>query len=151
MSRKIVGLSLLVAIAAAVVAVMPAAGRSDGRQLSAAYCTNANAMPKPGACISLSFGDQTVQGYTDSPNRAISLRPGVYWLTVNDNSTAHNFALEDPSGADQTVTDITGTPGLVTVKVLLTPGSWVLYCAAADHRAMGMYVDLDVSGVGQAE
>lgn len=144
--RKIVGLALLAGLIAAAVAVMSPVARSDGRQLTGAYCTNANAMPKPGACISVSDGDQTAEGYTDSPDRSIAIRPGVYWVTVDDTSTAHNFVLESPDGADQQITGVVDTPGAVTIKVNLTPGPWVLFCAP--HRSMGMYVDLDVGGVG---
>ena len=145
--RKIVGLALLAGLIATAVAGTSPAARSDGRQLTAAYCTNPNAMPKPGACISLSDGDQTAQGYTDSADRSIAVRPGVYWLTVDDTSSAHNFVLESPDGADQQITDVVDTPGEVTIKVDLTHGTWVLFCAP--HRPMGMYVDLDVGGVGQ--
>ena len=125
-----------------------ARGQSDeGRQLAGVYCTNPNAMPKPGACISLSFDGQTAQGYTDSPSRVLALRPGIYWLSVTDNSAAHNFSLESPDGIDQDLTGVADAPGTVTVKVDLTHGSWVLFCDP--HRAMGMYVDIEVGGVGQ--
>ena len=147
--KKIVGLALLAAATAAAVAFTTPAARSDGRQLSGVFCTNAQAMPKPGACIQLSNGGQTAQGYTDSPDRSLTLQPGVYWLTVNDSNTAHNFSLESPDGSDQDITGIPDTPGLVTVKVNLTHGTWVLFCDADDHRAMGMYVDIQVGGIGQ--
>jgi plastocyanin len=126
----------------------PAAAEPDiGRQLNAQYCTNPMAMPKPGACIALTFNAQTAQGYTDSPDRTLIVRPGTYWLTVTDDSTAHNFSLARPDGTDTDITDVAGTPGAVTVKVNLTQGTWVLFCEP--HRAMGMYVDLVVGGVGQ--
>lgn len=120
---------------------------TDGRQLVGLFCTNPNAMPKPGACIQLAYGEQTAQGYTDSPKRVLTLRPGIYWLTVTDNSPVHNFSLESPDGVDQDITGIADTPGLVTVKVNLTHGTWVLFCEP--HRGMGMYVDIEVGGVGQ--
>jgi hypothetical protein len=147
--RKIAALAALALAASAVVAGFGVAGaRSDGgRQLSGVYCTNPNAMPKPGACIQLSFADQVAQGYTDSPNRVLTLRPGIYWLTVDDNNAAHNYELESPDGSDQELTGVADTPGAVTYKVNLTPGTWVLFCDP--HRAMGMYVDIQVGGVGQ--
>ena len=135
------------AVAAAVTAVVVGAASADGRQLTGAFCTNAQAMPKPGACISLAFDGQTAQGYTGSQERVLTLRPGTYWLTVNDTSTAHNYSLEGPDGSDQDITGIADAPGLVTVKVNLTHGTWVLFCDP--HRPMGMYVDLEVGGVGQ--
>lgn len=115
------------------------------RQLVGAFCSNPAAQPKPGACISLSYQGQTAIGYTGSEDRLLTLQPGTYWLTVNDNSAAHNFALESPDGSVQAVTGVSDTPGWVTVKVTLTPGAWVLFCAADDHRADGMYVDLQVA------
>lgn len=120
---------------------------AEGRQLVGEFCSNSHAKPKPGACISLSFEGQTAQGYTDSPNRLIELRPGTYWLTVNDNSPAHNFALEDPSGSAQVITGVADTPGWVTVKVDLTHGTWRLLCVP--HDEFGMYVGIEVGGVGQ--
>jgi hypothetical protein len=147
--KKIVVFAALALAVAAVVSGLGAAGaRSDvGRQLAAVYCSNPNAMPKPGACIQLSFADQAAQGYTDSPNRVLTLQPGVYWLTVDDNSTAHNYELESPNGSDQELTAVADAPGAVTYKVNLTHGTWVLFCDP--HRAMGMYVDIEVGGVGQ--
>jgi hypothetical protein len=121
--------------------------RADGRQLAAEFCTNPNALPKPGACIALSSDGQTAQGYTGSPDRVLTLRPGIYWLTVDDNSAAHNFSLESPDGAAQDITGVTDTPGQVTIKVNLTPGTWTLFCRS--HLAFGMFVAIDVGGEGQ--
>ncbi len=114
------------------------------RQLVGEFCSNPAALPKPGACISLSYQSQTAVGYTGSDNRLLTLTPGTYWLTVNDTSAAHNFALESPDGNDQIITGVTDTPGWVTIQVTLTPGTWVLFCAADDHRADGMYVNIQV-------
>jgi plastocyanin len=140
----IVGLAIAIA---ATTAVIVGTASADGRQLTGTFCTNAQAMPKPGACISLAFDGQTAQGYTGSQERTMTLRPGTYWLTANDNSTAHNFSLESPDGSDQELTPVADAPGSVTVEVHLTPGAWVLFCAP--HRPMGMYVDIEVGGVGQ--
>jgi plastocyanin len=122
---------------------------ADGRPLTGEFCTNANAMPKPGACIQLSYDGQTAQGYTNSSNRTLNLRPGTYWLSVNDTSSAHDFSLEDPNGSDQNLTAVAATPGWVTTKINLTPGTWVLFCDP--HRAMGMYININVGGVGQVD
>jgi plastocyanin len=148
MRKKLAGAALLAALAVVLLTVGPIAiGSAEGRQLVGQFCTNPSAMQKPGACIQLSSDEQTAQGYTDSRNRTLTLRPGIYWLTVTDNSTAHNFSLESPDDSDQDITGIADTPGAVTVKVNLTPGTWVLFCEP--HRAMGMYVDIEVGGVGQ--
>lgn len=135
----------LVISAALALAATPAS--ADGRQLVGEFCSNAQAQPKHGACIHLSFDGQSAQGYTDSPNRVLELRPGTYWLTVNDNSTAHNFALEDPSGSVDIITGVADTPGWVTVKVDFTHGTWRLLCVP--HDEFGMFVDIEVGGVGQ--
>ncbi len=116
------------------------------RQLIGKFCSNPAAQPKPGACISLSYQGQTAVGYTGSEDRLLTLRPGTYWLTVDDTSAAHNFALESPDGTDQTITGVPDTPGWVTVKETLTPGTWVLFCAADGHRGDGMYVTIQVTG-----
>ena len=133
-----------IAVACAMVAVPASA---DGRELVGQLCTNPNALPKHGACISLSFDGQSAEGYTGSPERVLELRPGTYWLRVNDNSPAHNFALESPSGETQVITGVADTPGWVTVKVDLTHGTWRLLCVP--HDEFGMFVDLEVGGVGQ--
>ena len=147
---KIKSASYLVALviaAAWALAATPAS--AEGRQMVGEFCTNSDAKPKPGACISLSFDGQTAQGYTDSSNRTLELRPGTYWLSVNDNSPAHNFALEDPSGSEQVITGVADTPGWVTVKVNLTHGTWRLLCVP--HDEFGMYVEIEVGGVGQVD
>jgi plastocyanin len=151
MNKKIIvasAISLLGALIGVFVAVGPiAAGSAEGRQLAGEFCTNPQALPKAGACISLSSDGQTAQGYTGSPNRQLTLRPGTYWLTVNDNSAMHNFSLQGPDGLDEDITGIPDTPGSVTVEVHLTHGLYTLFCDP--HRAFGMYVDIEVGGVGQ--
>lgn len=119
------------------------------RQLVGEFCSNPAALPKPGACMSLSYQGQTAVGYTGSTTRLLTLRPGTYWLSVNDTSTAHNFALESPDGTDTDLTGVTDAPGWVSVKVDLTPGTWVLFCSADDHRGDGMFVDIQVGGAAQ--
>lgn len=148
MRKTIAGLSTLAALIAVPATVAPiGVASADGRQLTGQFCTNANAMPKPGACISLAFEGQVAEGYTGSSERTLTLRPGTYWLTVNDNSTVHNVSLAGPDGTDADLTEVADAPGWVTVKIDLTPGAWVLFCDP--HRMMGMYVDIEVGGVGQ--
>lgn len=119
------------------------------RQLAGEFCSNPAAEPMSGACISLSYQGQTAVGYTGSTSRVLTLKPGTYWLTVNDTKTTHNFALETPDGSDTDITGVADTPGRVAVKVTLTPGTWVLFCSADDHREDGMFVDIQVGGPGQ--
>jgi plastocyanin len=149
--RKTIAAVLLIAalVAVAVMAGRVAVGSAEGqgRQLVGGFCTNPNALPKPGACMALSVGETTAQGYTASPDRVLTLRPGTYWLTVNDTSAVHNFSLEDPNGVDDDLTGIRDAPGEVTVKVNLTHGTYTLFCDP--HRMMGMYVVIEVGGVGQ--
>jgi hypothetical protein len=140
----------LVALIVALATIGPSVAQaSSGRQLVGEFCTNDNALPKPGACLSLAFGDQMAEGYTGSADRVLALRPGTYWFVVNDNATVHNFSLEAPDGTDQDLTGVADAPGWVTVKVNLTPGTWVFFCDP--HRSYGMYVDIVVGGVGQVD
>jgi plastocyanin len=148
MRKSLAGVLLLTAVVAVLVTVGPiAVGSAEGRQLVGQFCTNPQAMPKPGACISLAYDGQTAHGYTGSVDRTIALRPGTYWVTVTDNSATHNFSLESPDGSDQDLTGVADTPGSVTFKVDLTHGTWTLFCDP--HRAMGMYVLIEVGGEGQ--
>jgi hypothetical protein len=142
-------LVLVVAVTAVGVGVGIASAEdtAPGRTLIGRFCANPNALPKPMACIEASYGGETAQGYTGSTTRDIALRPGDYWLSVYDDMTAHNFSLKGPDGASTDITDVAGTPGWVTVKVHLTHGRWELYCIP--HESFGMYVNLDVGGVGQ--
>ena len=144
--RRVVIVLAAMAVALATIG-STAVQASDGRQLVGEFCSNPSATPKATACMSLSFGGQTAQGYTDSPDRVLTLRPGTYWLTVNDNLAAHNYSLESPDGVDQDLTGVADTPGPVTIKVNLTHGTWVLFCDP--HRSYGMYIDINVGGVGQ--
>jgi hypothetical protein len=148
--KRLAAAALLTPMLAALVpGGIAAADTAVGRQLVGEFCTNSQAQPKPGACLSLTFDGQTAEGYTNSPNRTLVLRPGTYWLSVNDESTAHNFSLETPDGLDQDITGIAATPGWVTLKIQLKHGTYTLFCDADDHRADGMYVQIEVGGVGQ--
>src|SRR5262245_40550343 len=123
-----------------IAAFTSAAASADGRELAGTFCGS--------RCISFTFHDAT----TTSTNRTdFTLRPGIYWLTVNDPSTVHNFSLRSPDGTDQEITTDPGNPGLVTVKILLTHGSYRLFCDFDSHEAQGMYVDFEVGGVGQVD
>jgi hypothetical protein len=132
------------------------AGSEHGRVLDAAFCTHfVDASPFPiGLCIELKFGDQTVQGFFDSPGQ-ISLRPGNYWLKVKDTSSAHNFSLTGPDGLDVDFTTVPeGSPTNPverTFKIQLKHGSYTLLCDADEHAANGMRIAIDVGGVGQVD
>lgn len=149
------GLVLLAALAAIGVtaAIMVGTASADGRTLDGSFCSHfVSGSPfPPGLCIQLSSGNQTVQGYFDSPGQ-ISLRPGNYWLTVVDTSNFHNFTLTGPDGLDMDITPVPNgsTPTITeTVQVHLDHGSYTLLCDADSHAADGMEITLDVGGVGQ--
>lgn len=147
-------LATLAAIAVTAALVVPAAA-ADGRPLDGTFCSqfvSGSPFP-PGLCIQLASTDATVQGYFDSPGQ-ISLRPGNYWLTVVDNSNAHNFTLQGPNGLDMDITPVSNgaTPAPVitaTVKVHLDHGTYMLLCDADSHAVDGMEITIDVGGVGQ--
>ncbi len=98
----------------------------------------------------LAFDGQTT---TSDARTDFTLRPGTYWLTVNDNGNFHNFTLQGPNGLDLDITPATGNPdgapGLVTIKINLKNGSYRLLCDEDSHAADGMYVDSQVGGMGQ--
>jgi hypothetical protein len=133
---------------------------ADGRTLTGDFCTTPNMF-----CMTITW-DGVAYG---TPNRADpGLRPGTYWLTLNDTAAFHDFALRSCSGSTMTCdrlnplgteTELT-TPAEVdttTVKLLLTHGTYRLYCDVGStnpdptksHEGRGMYVDFSVSGEGQ--
>jgi plastocyanin len=73
-----------------------------------------------------------------------SLRPGEYWLTVDDLSTHHNFHILGP-GLNDVVTTVPFT-GTVTVKIHLSHGEYRFQC---DPHASIMHGSFAVDGVGQ--
>ncbi len=150
------GIAALVAVGL-VAAFWNASARADGRTLTGDFCTTpAGSM----FCMTVDWGG-VLYGTT---NRAdLQLRPGTYWITVNDDSSMHDFALRSCPGetsacdqnSDGTSMELTGVAetGTVTEKILLTQGTYRLYCdvggASHFHEVRGMYVDFEVGGVGQ--
>jgi hypothetical protein len=133
MSRATIALAALVAAIALIMAAS-SAGRPAGRHLDAV------------------FGPGTFQiTLKENGEPVTSLRPGTYWLTVHDTSTAHNFHLIGPDLAspdlDEVLTTVLGT-GDVTVKVHLTHGTYRLRCDPHWATRM-MFVDVAVGGAGQ--
>jgi plastocyanin len=82
---------------------------------------------------------------TQDGQEVTSLRPGTYWLTVNDLSTHHNFHLVGP-GVDDVITTVPFT-GTTTVKVHLEHGTYTFQCDP--HVNLGMFGTFEVSGEGQ--
>jgi len=128
---------LLVALTAVVAAGAIIAGpgtsaTKDGRQLYGFF--------GPGLTIHVLDGGPDGQPVT-------SLRPGVYWLTVHDNSTFHNFHIfgDDLNDVVTTVPFV----GDATVKLLLTHGVYTFQCDP--HASLGMKGTLSVGGVGQVD
>ena len=139
----------------AIAAYMSVAASANGRELEGAFCTTNTGSR---ICMSLTW-DGVEYGTT---NRAsLSLRPGTYWLTVNDPTTFHNFSLRScpdldaacvkDAGDEQEITTIPGAPGEVTVKLQFEHGTYRLFCATGNHEDQGMFVDFAVGGVGQVE
>ena len=108
----------------AVSAGMPAA--KDGRQLNAEF-GSASCGPASGLPIKLSEDDQAVT----------SLRPGIYWITLNDSCSSHNFVLNDAQVSNGDGDVLTGpvpsTPGIVYLKLQLNHGTYRLYCGNLSH------------------
>src|SRR5262245_11695057 len=73
-----------------------------------------------------------------------SLRPGIYWLTVDDQSSGHNFHILGP-GLDDVVTSVPFT-GTVTHKIHLRHGTYRFQC---DPHSPIMFGTFTVGGVGR--
>ena len=153
--RRVFALLATLAAIGVTAAVMVPTAAADGRPLDGTFCSHfVSGSPfPPGLCIQLVSADETVQGYFDSSGQ-ISLRPGNYWLTVVDNSNAHNFTLQGPNGLDMDITPVPngGTPAPVipeTVKVHFDHGTYMLLCDADSHAVDGMEITINVGGTGQ--
>jgi hypothetical protein len=136
----------------------------DGQTPAEGYGVDGNA----GACV------PPAQATTDPPagpqycvpseTGFLRLRPGTYWIAVNDDQNNHNFSLRScprsmlpctASNPDETseqpITDIASVyTAPVTIKVNLKPGWYRLFCDSdmpVVHEKAGMYVDLEVVGV----
>ena len=141
---------LLVVMGAAIVYAVTAF--ASGRTLEGSFCsTNTD----PIFCMTLGWDGVD---YGTSNRADLSLRPGTYWLNLNDDSNGHNFSLRSCPGSDAPcgpgqgeLEDLTGIEdvGKVAVKLRLEHGTYRLLCVRGIHEARGMYVDFAVGGVGQ--
>ncbi len=161
--RAALVLGLLAALTAVSAYAFSAVSASaDGRPLTGAFCTTPAASM---FCMQITW-DGVVYSHALFPDQDLQLRPGTYWLTVNDDSSMHDFALRSCPGSTAActsanpaattpseITTVLGTPGEVTDKVHLAFGTYRLYCdvtsARGTHEGGGMYVDFEVGGVGQ--
>jgi hypothetical protein len=164
-----------IAVFGALAAYTVATASADGRTLAGSFCT-ANHV-----CMSMSFPDGTFSSPSRPANPTgpdVTLRPGMYWLSLHDDSNSHNFALRSCPGStdactsgnpaaqpDEELTPLcndpvnpaTGrcTPGnaqnvIDTTQMVYFPyGTYRLFCQAPGHESGGMYVDISVGGVGQ--
>ena len=112
----------------------------------------------------------------------LTIRPGTYWITVDDTLNSHNFELrscpgsttacgsgqgsapteltpvcnDDPANPDvfkcPSNTETAENDIMATLKIELKPGTYRLFCNALKpvvHENAGMYIDIQVGGVGQ--
>ena len=137
-------------------------GASFDGQTTEGFCTISLSDPNPQTDCNTNL---VSAGGTASPGRLV-LRPGTYWVTVPDDNSKHNFELRscpestspcsdgNPAALpEQQITTVDGIyPDPVTIKVNLKHGWYRLFCDAQQpvvHEAAGMYVDIEVGGVGQ--
>jgi hypothetical protein len=154
---------------------------ADGQTPVEGYGVNGN-----GGVCAKPPGDPSVPsgpGYcVPSGTGLLTIRPGTYWITVDDPLDSHNFELRTcpgstvpcgpGQGSEQELTPVcnddpakpdafkcgTNTENatkeiVATLKIELKPGWYRLFCDAQQpvvHEAAGMYVDIQVGGVGQA-
>ncbi len=183
--RSIAVLLTTLATVGAIAAYTTATASAQGRTIVGNFCLGDHLF-----CMSAGLDGQTpVEGYgvsnsegtcakppaTDdagpqycvpSGTGLLTLRPGTYWITVNDDQNNHNFSLRSCPGStspctdtnpdktsEQAITDIaTVYTEPVTIKVNLKPGWYRLFCDSDSpvvHENAGMYVDIEVGGVGQ--
>jgi hypothetical protein len=201
--RNIAVLLTTLATAGAIAAYTTATAAADqGRTIVGNFCLGDHLF-----CISAGLDGQTpVEGYGVDGNGGVcakppgdpnvpsgpaycvpsgtgrlTLRPGTYWITVDDPLDSHNFELRScpgstapcgpGQGAEQALTPICNddpaNPDLFkcgtntetaaneivkTVKIDLKHGTYRLFCDAQQpvvHENAGMYVDIEVGGVGQ--
>ena len=202
--RSIAVLLTTLAAAGAIAAYTTATASADqGRTIVGNFCLSDHLF-----CISAGLAGQTpVEGYGVDGNGGIchtpppttgpppggpaycvpsgtgmlTLRPGTYWITVDDPLDSHNFELrscpgstapcgpgqgakqeltpvcnDDPANPDLfkcgTNTETAANEIVKTVKIDLKHGTYRLFCDAVQpvvHESAGMYVDIEVGGVGQ--
>jgi hypothetical protein len=128
-ARHALAASVVVGVAVAVVVPSGIGSASVGRQLEGTV--------GPGFTISLTQEGQPVA----------SLRPGIYWLTVHDLSSRHNFHIIGPAGLDEVVTAVPFV-GDATVKILLKHGIVTFQC---DPHAALMNGSVTVGGAEDSD
>jgi hypothetical protein len=155
-------LSVLFVTVAAVgvsVAFLASSSSAQNNTINGAFCMPTMVM----FCMQATFDGQTAEGYTNH-EAALSLSPGTYSLTVNDDSAAHDFAFRScpgstspcVAGANVAAEELTSMPfagGEMTFSLPLTSGTYRLFCdvgnrgnfaATGFHEAQGMFVDIVV-------
>ncbi|WP_170852292.1 plastocyanin/azurin family copper-binding protein [Blastococcus sp. DSM 46786] len=63
---------------------------------------------------------------------------------VNEGEASHNIVVEQ-DGEDIASTDVISSGETATLTVDLEPGEYVFYCSVANHRALGMEVQVTVT------
>jgi hypothetical protein len=124
--RRVLLLLAGCAIVGAVIAGPGTSSPTSGRQLEGTV--------GPGFTITL----------TEDGEPVTSLRPGTYWLTVDDRAANHNFHLTG-LGIDERITTVPFI-GTATVKIHLEHGTYRFQC---DPHQATMHGSFDVGGVGQ--
>jgi hypothetical protein len=204
--HRIAVLLTVLATAGAIAALTTAtASAQEGRTIEGNFCLSDHLF-----CMSAGLDGQTpVEGYgvdgnggtcakppatTEPPagpqycvpsgTGHLTLRPGTYWINVDDPLNSHNFELRScpgsttpcgpGQGSEQALTPVcnddpanpdvfkcsttspypeTAANDIVnTVKIVLKHGTYRLFCDAQKpvvHELAGMYVDIEVGGVGQ--
>ena len=88
LKRLISVLIVTLAVVGVGVGYLASSSSAQGNTINGTFCMPTMVM----FCMQATFDGQTAEGYTNH-EAALSLRPGTYSLTVDDDSTAHDFAL----------------------------------------------------------
>jgi hypothetical protein len=76
---------------------------------------------------------------------ADSMAAGRYSIeVVNDGGASHDFVVER-DGEEVAASEVLDPGGTTTLDVTLAPGTYIVYCSIANHRAMGMETTIEVT------
>jgi uncharacterized cupredoxin-like copper-binding protein len=64
---------------------------------------------------------------------------------TNEGQSSHDFVVESADGKDLAATEILPPGKSGTVEVDLPPGEYVVYCSVANHRSLGMELEITVT------
>ena len=158
LKRIISVLFVTIAAVGVSVAFLASSSSAQGNTINGAFCMPTMVM----FCMQATIDGQTAEGYTNH-EAALSLSPGMYSLTVADDSAGHDFAFRSCPGSTSPCVAGPTVPaqelttrafmGQMTVDFQLSAGTYRLFCDVGNgnnlattgvHETNGMFVDIVV-------